>query len=116
MRDPLLDALVGLFDEIDPPPDVPLIRPTGFAPMALEPVRGTAQQLSFHHGPVRMHLQVDGTHLTGLVPAGATVRVQQPDSVREYESSDGWFSAEIVPGPLCVSLPELGVTTGWFVA
>jgi len=111
MRDPLLDSLAALFDEIDPPPDVVEARPTGFTPMALEATRGTA--LSFHHGQVRLHLQLDGTHLTGITEPGTAIRIGDLDVTSD---ADGWFRTEIASGPVCVSLPELGLTTGWFIA
>lgn len=115
MRDPLLDSLAALFDEIDPAPEVPAPRPTGYAPMELEPVRGTPRELSFQHGLMR--LSIDGTRLVGLVPPDSTVHIDQVTSSAQHQAdADGWFRADITQGPLRVSLPDEGLTTGWLIA
>lgn len=119
MRDPLLDELRKLFDETDPAPAVREPRPTGFRAMlpVLEPMRGVEQQLNFQRGAIKVHLQVDdGRRLIGIVPANTAVRVQQHDTSDLRADDLGWFRADVVPGPVCVSLPELDLTTGWFVA
>ncbi|GLZ31369.1 hypothetical protein Lesp02_35570 [Lentzea sp. NBRC 105346] len=118
MTDPLLAELRALFDEVDPVPDLPDVAPIGFEPMEplLEAVRGT-QHLAFHHGSVRVHLQVEGGRLTGLVPPDALVRVHRLSGTTDHRAdAEGWFHAEVAAGPLCVSLPDEGVTTDWFVA
>ncbi|MFD5829949.1 hypothetical protein [Lentzea sp. NPDC060358] len=118
MRDPLLDELADLFRS-DAPPPVPTPRPTGFVPMepVREPVRGPSRQLVFHAGAGRLHLQLDPGHLTGVLDDAAAVEVRTPAGTRALEPDpEGWFRATITPGPVCVTVPALGLTTGWFVA
>jgi hypothetical protein len=119
MRDPLLDEIAGLFRS-DVPPPVLSPRPTGLEPMEAvdEPVRGPSRQLVFHTGAGRLYLQLDGTRLTGVLDdKGVSVEVRSPASVRALlPDAEGWFRADVTPGPLCVTVPELGLTTGWFVA
>lgn len=119
MRDSLLDEIADLFST-DVPPPVLAPRPTGLEPMEPvdEPVRGPSRQLVFHVGVGRMYLQLDSTQLTGIVDAQTSaVEVRSPSSTRTlHPDAEGWFRAEITPGPLCVTVPELGLTTGWFVA
>ncbi|SDN71458.1 hypothetical protein [Lentzea jiangxiensis] len=119
MRDPLLDELADLFGS-DTPPPVPAPRPTGLRPMRAvdEPVRGPSRQLVFHAGGGRLHLQVDPGHLTGVLDdRGVTVEVHSPAAVLVLRpDAEGWFRTGIRSGPVCVTVPELGLTTGWFVA
>lgn len=123
MRDSLLDEIAGLFSS-DVPPPVLAPRPTGLEPMEAvhEPVRGPSRQLVFHVGAGRMYLQLDpapgGSRLTGVLDdKGVGVEVRSPDSTQALRpDAEGWFRADVVPGPLCVTVPELGLTTGWFVA
>ncbi|MEU7479989.1 hypothetical protein AB0A63_28645 [Lentzea sp. NPDC042327] len=119
MRDPLLDEIAALFGA-DVPPAVGAPVPTGLAPMAVvdEPVRGPSRQLVFHVGTGRMYLQLDGPRLTGVLDGvTGTVEVRSPEAVRAVApDAEGWFRAEVVPGPVCVCVPELGLTTDWFVA
>ncbi|HEX7302553.1 hypothetical protein [Lentzea sp.] len=118
MRDPLLDELADLF-HTDAPPPVLTPRPTGFAAMepVQEPVRGPSRQLVFHVGAGRLHLQLDSPHLTGLLDEVVPVEVRTPSSTRSLQpDAEGWFRAEVPPGPVCVTVPGLGLTTGWFVA
>ncbi|SEP81546.1 hypothetical protein SAMN05216188_101576 [Lentzea xinjiangensis] len=123
MRDPLLDELAGLFGSDVPPPALTPC-PTGLDPMAAvhEPVRGPSRQLVFHAGAGRLHLQLDpadaGVHLTGVLDGeGVSVEVRSPGGALALRpGAGGWFRAEVRPGPVCVTVPELGLTTGWFVA
>jgi hypothetical protein len=119
MRDPLLDEIASLLSS-DVPPPVLAPRPTGFAPMdpVDEPVRGPSRQLVFHVGVGRMYLQLDGRRLTGVLDdKGVSVEVRSPDSVQAVRpDAEGWFRADVTPGPVCVTAPSLGLTTGWFVA
>ncbi|GAA3638301.1 hypothetical protein C8D88_101282 [Lentzea atacamensis] len=123
MRDPLLDEIADLFSADVPPPAL-TPRPTGLAPMKAvdEPVRGPSRQLVFHVGAGRMYLQLDaaqaGLRLTGVLDdKGVSVEVRSPDSAQALRpDAEGWFRADVAPGPLCVTVPELGLTTGWFVA
>ena len=123
MRDSLLDEIACLFNS-DVPPPVLAPRPTGLEPMEAvhEPVRGSSRQLVFHVGTGRMYLQLDpapsGLRLTGVLDDGeVSVEVRSPHGVRSFRPDDeGWFRADMQPGPLCVTVPELGLTTGWFVA
>jgi hypothetical protein len=119
MRDALLDEIADLFSS-DVPPPVLAPRPTGLDPMVAvdEPVRGPSRQLVFHVGVGRMYLQLDGVRLTGVLDdRGVTVEVRGPGSVLALRpDAEGWFRADVTPGPLCVTVPELGLTTGWFVA
>ncbi|MFI6098731.1 hypothetical protein ACIA8G_24520 [Lentzea sp. NPDC051213] len=122
MRDSLLDEIAALFDA-DVPPPVLAPRPTGFAPMEAvhEPVRGPSRQLVFHVGAGRLYLQLDpapaGLRLTGVLDDRVAVEVRSPGSGQELlPDAEGWFRADVTPGPLCVTVPALGLTTGWFVA
>jgi hypothetical protein len=123
MRDALLDEIAALFATDVPPPAV-APRPTGLVPMAVvdEPVRGPSRQLVFHVGAGRMYLQLDpartGIRLTGVLDDRAgSVEVRTPTSTLAlHPDAEGWFRADIPPGPLCVTVPELELTTGWFVA
>ncbi|KOV80946.1 hypothetical protein [Nocardia sp. NRRL S-836] len=119
MRDPLLAEIAALF-HADVPPAVAAPAPTGLAPMAAvdEPVRGPSRQLVFHAGAGRMYLQLDGPLLTGVLDdRNVTVEVRSPEQgVAIRPDAEGWFRAEVAPGPVCVCVPELGLTTGWFVA
>jgi hypothetical protein len=123
MRDPLLDEIAGLFRH-DVPPPVLAPAPTGLEPMQAvhEPVRGPSRQLVFHVGAGRMYLQLDpapaGLRLTGVLDdRGVSVEVRSPGSTQAlHPDAEGWFRADVTPGPLCVTVPELGLTTGWFVA
>ncbi len=123
MRDALLDEIADLFATDVPPPAV-APRPTGLEPMAVvdEPVRGPSRQLVFHVGAGRMYLQLDpaltGIRLTGVLDDKAgSVEVRTPTSTQALlPDAEGWFRADVPPGPLCVTVPELELTTGWFVA
>lgn len=119
MRDPLLDELAALF-RTDTPPPVLVPRPTGLVPMepVREPVRGLSRQLVFHAGSGRLHLQLDPGRLTGVLDEqGVSVEVRTPDAVLALRpDAEGWFRSDVTPGPACVTVPELGLTTGWFVA
>ncbi|ANZ37423.1 hypothetical protein BBK82_16540 [Lentzea guizhouensis] len=119
MRDPLLDEIADLFGP-DAPPAAITPAPTGLDPMTAvdEPVRGPSRQLVFHVGVGRMYLQLDGPHLTGVLDdKNVTVEVRSPDTtVTLQPDPEGWFRAEVTPGPVCLCVPELGLTTGWFVA
>lgn len=119
MRDALLDEIAALFSS-DLPPAVLSPRPTGFTPMAPvdEPVRGPSRQLAFHVGNGRMYLQLDGPHLTGVLDDhGLSIEVRSPHGTWALTTdAEGWFRADITPGPLCVVVPDLRLTTGWFVA
>ena len=119
MRDELLDEIAALFAADVPPPAL-TPRPTGLEPMLAvdEPVRGPSHQLVFHVGSGRMYLQLDGNRLTGVLDDQEfAVEVHSPDEVQELRpDAEGWFRADVTPGPLCVTVPELGLTTGWFVA
>jgi hypothetical protein len=123
MRDSLLDEIAALFSSDVPPPAL-TPRPTGFEPMEAvdEPVRGPSRQLVFHVGAGRMYLQLDpapgGVRLTGVLDdKGVTVEVREPGSTLALRpDAEGWFRADVTPGPLCVTVPGLGLTTGWFVA
>lgn len=119
MRDALLDEIACLFGS-DIPPSVPTPRPTGLAPMEAvdEPVRGPSRQLAFHVGTGRLHLQVDPGHLTGVLDGTTTpVEVHSPTSKTTLQPDpEGWFRTAVKPGPVCVTVPGLGLTTGWFVA
>lgn len=123
MRDSLLDEIAALLSS-DAPPPVRTPRPTGLAPMdpVDEPVRGPSRQLVFHVGVGRMYLQLDpapaGLRLTGVLDdKGVSVEVRSPDSTQAVSpDAEGWFRAEVTSGPVCVTVPELGLTTGWFVA
>ena len=119
MTDPLLDEIADLFST-DVPPPVLAPRPTGLEPMEAvrEPVRGPSRQLVFHVGAGRLYLQLDAGRLTGLFDGKAeSVEVRSPDSTRTLRpDAEGWFRADVARGPLCVTVPELGLTTGWFVA
>ena len=123
MRDSLLDEIAGLLSS-DVPPPVLAPRPTGLAPMDAvdEPVRGPSRQLVFHVGVGRMYLQLDpaptGLRLTGVLDdKGVTVEVRSPSSTQTLRpDAEGWFRADVRPGPVCVTVPSLGLTTGWFVA
>jgi hypothetical protein len=123
MRDSLLDEIAALFSS-DAPPPVLTPRPTGLEPMDAvdEPVRGPSRQLVFHVGSGRMYLQLDpaptGLRLTGVVDdKGVSVEVRAPDATQALRpDAEGWFRADVTPGPVCVTVPELGLTTGWFVA
>ncbi|MET9633468.1 hypothetical protein ABZX92_39025 [Lentzea sp. NPDC006480] len=123
MRDPLLDEIASLLSS-DVPPPVLAPRPTGFAPMEPvdEPVRGPSRQLVFHVGVGRMYLQLDpgvsGLRLTGVLDdKGVGVEVRSPSSAQALRpDAEGWFRADVAPGPVCVTVPSLGLTTGWFVA
>ncbi|HUQ57446.1 hypothetical protein [Lentzea sp.] len=119
MRDPLLDELADLFRS-DAPPPVFAPRPTGLEPMepVQEPVRGPSRQLVFHAGAGRLYLQIDSSHLTGVLDdRGVSVEVRTPGSALALRpDAEGWFRAGVEPGPVCVTVPELGLTTGWFVA
>ncbi len=119
MRDPLLDEIAALFGADVPPPAV-TPAPTGLEPMVAvdEPVRGPSSQLVFHVGAGRMYLQLDGPHLTGVLDdKNVTVEVRSPRSALTIRpDAEGWFRAGLTPGPVCVCVPELGLTTGWFVA
>ncbi len=86
-----------------------------------EPVRGSSRQLVFHVGAGRMYLQLDpaptGLRLTGVLDDSFSVEVRSPEHRLSLRPDDeGWFRADVTPGPLCVTVPELGLTTGWFVA
>ena len=122
MRDPLLAEIASLFSTDVPPPVLPPC-PTGLAPMEAvdEPVRGPSRQLVFHVGVGRMYLQLDpaptGVRLTGVLDERVSVEVRAPDSVLALlPDAEGWFRADVRPGPVCVTVPSLGLTTGWFVA
>ncbi|SMD06296.1 hypothetical protein [Lentzea albidocapillata] len=119
MRDSLLDEIAGLFSSDTPPPAL-TPRPTGLEPMAPvdEPVRGPSCQLVFHLGTGRLHLQLDPGHLTGVLDdSGLAVEIHSPSGVQALRPDpEGWFRATIKPGPVCVTVPGLGLTTGWFVA
>lgn len=123
MRDSLLDEIADLFSS-DAPPPVLAPRATGLDPMEPvdEPVRGPSRQLVFHVGVGRMYLQLDsapsGVHLTGVLDdKGVSVEVRSPSSAQALRPDpEGWFRTEVRPGPVCVTVPELGLTTGWFVA
>lgn len=119
MRDSLLDEIADLLSSDVPPPALAPC-PTGLDPMEAvqEPVRGTSRQLLFHVGTGRLHLQLDPGHLTGVLDdRGVTVEVRTPASVQALRPDpEGWFRADIESGPVCVTVPELGLTTGWFVA
>jgi hypothetical protein len=123
MRDSLLDEIADLFSS-DAPPPVPAPHATGFDPMdpVDEPVRGPSRQLVFHVGVGRMYLQLDssphGLRLTGVLDdKGVSVEVRSPGSAQTLRpDAEGWFRADVRPGPLCVTVPALGLTTGWFVA
>ncbi|MDT7783449.1 MAG: hypothetical protein QOF58_1868 [Pseudonocardiales bacterium] len=119
----MLDEIASLLSS-DVPPPVLAPRPTGFAPMEPvdEPVRGPSRQLVFHVGVGRMYLQLDpgacGLRLTGVLDdKGVTVEVRSPGSVEAVRpDAEGWFRADVRPGPVCVIVPSLRLTTGWFVA
>ncbi len=83
-----------------------------------EPVRGTSRQLVFHAGAGRLYLQLDSSRLTGVLDGeGVSVEIRTPSTVQALRpDAEGWFRAEVTPGPVCVTVPELGLTTGWFVA
>jgi hypothetical protein len=123
MRHALLDEIADLFRSDSPPP-VLAPRATGLHPMDAvdEPVRGPSRQLVFHVGAGRMYLQFDsspsGLHLTGVLDdKGVSVEVRSPHATWELRpDAEGWFRADVRPGPLCVTVPDLGLTTGWFVA
>ncbi|MCP2249839.1 hypothetical protein [Lentzea aerocolonigenes] len=122
MRDSLLDEIADLFREDAPPPAL-TPRPTGLDPMepVQEPVRGPSRQLAFHVGSGRMYLQLGPSHagvrLTGVLDEAVSVEVREPDTTQTLRpDADGWFRADVRPGPVCVTVPELGLTTGWFVA
>ena len=123
MRDSLLDEIADLLSS-DVPPPVLAPRPTGLQPMEAvdEPVRGPSRQLVFHVGVGRMYLQLDpattGLRLTGVLDdKGVSVEVRSPSSVQPLRpDAEGWFRADVRPGPVCVTVPSLGLTTGWFVA
>ncbi|NKE63547.1 hypothetical protein FXN61_45245 [Lentzea sp. PSKA42] len=123
MRDSLLDEIACLFSS-DVPPAVLAPHPTGLEPMEAvrEPVRGPSRQLVFHVGVGRMYLQLDpapaGLRLTGVLDdKGVSVEVRSPGLAQALRpDAEGWFRADVRPGPLCVTVPELGLTTGWFVA
>ncbi|GAB2824659.1 hypothetical protein [Lentzea nigeriaca] len=118
MRDALLDEIADLLSS-DTPPPVLTARPTGFEPMEAvdEPVRGPSRQLVFHVGAGRLHLQLDSTRLTGIIDRSLAVEVRSPRSVQTLcPDAEGWFRADVTPGPVCVTVPSLGLTTGWFVA
>lgn len=118
MRDALLDEIAGLFGS-DTPPPVPAPRPTGLTPMEPvdEPVRGLSRHLVFHVGAGRLHLQVDPGYLTGVLDGPTPVEVHSPTSVLALRPDpEGWFRTAVRPGPVCVTVPALGLTTGWFVA
>ncbi|HEX8864838.1 MAG TPA: hypothetical protein VF821_04205 [Lentzea sp.] len=123
MRDPLLDEIASLLSS-DVPPPVLAVRPTGLTPMdpVDEPVRGPSRQLVFHVGVGRMYLQLDpaasGLRLTGVLDdKGVVVEVRSPSTVQAVRpDAEGWFRADVTPGPVCVTVPSLGLTTGWFVA
>jgi hypothetical protein len=119
MRDSLLDEIAGLFHS-DAPPAALTPRPTGLEPMTPvdEPVRGPSRRLVFHLGTGRLHLQLDPGHLTGVLDEhGVSVEIHSPSAVQALRPDpEGWFRATIKPGPACVTIPELGLTTGWFVA
>ncbi|MEV6240137.1 hypothetical protein [Lentzea sp. NPDC051838] len=123
MSDPLLAEIAALFSSDVPPPAL-APRPTGFALMEPvdEPVRGPSRQLMFHVGVGRMYLQLDpgasSVRLTGVLDdKGVSVEVRSPSSVQALRpDAEGWFRADVQPGPVCVTVPSLGLTTGWFVA
>ncbi len=123
MRDSLLDEIADLLSS-DVPPPVLAPRPTGLHPMEAvdEPVRGPSRQLVFHVGAGRMYLQLDraatGLRLTGVLDdKGVSVEVRSPSSAQTLRpDAEGWFRADVRPGPVCVTVPSLGLTTGWFVA
>jgi hypothetical protein len=123
MRDSLLDEIAGLFHS-DAPPVALTPHPTGLEPMQAveEPVRGPSRLLVFQVGSGRLHLQLDpgpaGLRLTGVLDhEDVSVEVRSPRSVQALRPDpEGWFRADVSPGPLCVTVPELGLTTGWFVA
>ncbi|MFC3892263.1 hypothetical protein ACFOWZ_12320 [Lentzea rhizosphaerae] len=122
MRDSLLDEIADLLSSDAPPPAL-IPRPTGLDPMepVQEPVRGPSRQLVFHVGAGRMYLQLDpspaGVRLTGVLDEDVSVEVREPDTTQALRpDAEGWFRADVRPGPVCVTVPELGLTTGWFVA
>lgn len=122
MRDSLLDEIADLFSSDAPPPALTPC-PTGLDPMepVQEPVRGPSRQLVFHVGAGRMYLQLDsspaGVRLTGVLDEAVSVEVRSPDTAQALRpDAEGWFRADVRPGPVCVTVPELGLTTGWFVA
>ncbi|GHH36915.1 hypothetical protein [Lentzea cavernae] len=119
MRDSLLDEIAGLFGSDVPPPAL-VPNPTGLEPMTPvdEPVRGPSRQLAFHVGAGRLHLQLDPGRLTGVLDdSAASVEVCSPTAVLVLRpDAEGWFRTGVRPGPVCVTVPELGLTTGWFVA
>ncbi|MET9228541.1 hypothetical protein [Lentzea sp. NPDC003310] len=119
MRDSLLDEIADLFRSDTPPPAL-TPRPTGLEPMepVQEPVRGPSRQLVFELGTGRLHLQLDPGHLTGVLDGSSlTVEVLSPSAAQALTpDAEGWFRATVKPGPTCVTVPELGLTTGWFVA
>lgn len=119
MRDSLLDEIATLFGSDTPPPALSP-RPTGLEPMEAvqELVRGPSHQLVFHLGTGRLHLRVDAGRLTGVMDdSGHTVEVRSPTSVHTlHPDAEGWFRTSVQPGPVCVTVPALGRTTGWFVA
>jgi hypothetical protein len=123
MRDSLLDEIAGLFSEDAPPPAL-TPHPTGLDPMEVvrEPVRGPSRQLVFHVGAGCLYLQLapsrEGLRLTGVLDDKCvSVEVRSPDSAQALRpDAEGWFRADVRPGPVCVTVPELGLTTGWFVA
>jgi hypothetical protein len=52
-----------------------------------------------------------------LDESGLAVEIHSPSSVQALRPDpEGWFRATVRPGPVCVTLPGLGLTTGWFVA
>lgn len=119
MRDSLLDEIAALFTSDTPPPAL-APRPTGLDPMTPvdEPLRGPSHQLVFHLGTGRLHLRVDSGRLTGVLDdSGLSVEVHSPSCVQALQpDAEGWFRTTVRPGPVCVTVPALGMTTGWFVA
>ncbi|MGW6449344.1 hypothetical protein [Lentzea sp. NPDC055074] len=118
MRDSLLDEIADLLRS-DTPPPVLTPRPTGLDLMEAvrEPVRGSSHQLVFHLGTGRLHLQVDAGRLTGVMDDSLAVEVHSPSCVQALRpDAEGWFRTSVRPGPICVTVPALGATTGWFVA
>ena len=68
-----------------------------------------------------LYLQLDAgsttVRVTGVLDEGASVEVRSPDSAQTlHPDAEGWFRADVRPGPVCVTVPALGLTTGWFVA